>query len=74
MISTYHSHDTRTVTIRVKDTDKPILVLVYSEWMSGVDLKDHLLHSYLIEKKNVQVAHEAIWYTSEYLRSECHDI
>jgi hypothetical protein len=51
MISTYHSHDTRTVTIRGKETVKPISVLYYNQCMGGVDLKDQLLHSYLIERK-----------------------
>jgi hypothetical protein len=51
VILTYHSHDTRTVTIRGKETVKPISVLDYIQCMGGVDLKDQLLHSYLIERK-----------------------
>jgi hypothetical protein len=53
MISTYHSHDTRAVTIRGKETVKPISVLDYNKSMIGVDLKDQLLHSYLIERKRM---------------------
>jgi hypothetical protein len=30
MISTYHSHDTRTVTVRGRETVKPISVLDYN--------------------------------------------
>jgi hypothetical protein len=51
MISTYHSHETKTVTIREKETVKQISVLDYNKSMIGVDLKDQLLHSYLIERK-----------------------
>ncbi|PNF24933.1 hypothetical protein B7P43_G09365 [Cryptotermes secundus] len=53
MISTYHSHDTRTVTVRGKVVEKPISVLDYNKSMGGVDLKDQLLHSYLIERKRM---------------------
>jgi hypothetical protein len=53
MISTYHSHGTRTVTIRGKEIVKPISVLDYNQCMGVVDLKDQLLHSYLIERKRI---------------------
>jgi hypothetical protein len=51
MISTDHSHDTRTVTIRGKEAVKPISVLDYNQSTTGVNLKDQLLHSYLTERK-----------------------
>jgi hypothetical protein len=51
MISTYHSHETRIVTIRGKETVKTISVLDYNKSMIGVNLKDKLLHSCLIERK-----------------------
>jgi hypothetical protein len=53
MISTYHSHDTRTVRIRGKEVAKPVSVLDYNRSMIGVDLKDQLLHPYLIERKRM---------------------
>jgi hypothetical protein len=53
MISTYHSHDTRTVTIRGNETVKPISVLDYNKPMIGVDLKDQSLLSYVIERKRI---------------------
>jgi hypothetical protein len=53
MISTYHSQDTRTVTIRGKETVKPISVLDYNQCMGGADLKDQLLHSCLIERRRM---------------------
>jgi len=63
MILTYHSHDTRTVTIRGKETVKPISVLDYNQCMGGVDLKDQLLHSYLIERKRMNK-----WYMKLFCR------
>jgi hypothetical protein len=39
IISMYYSHDNRTVTIRGKETVKPISVLDYNQCMGGVDLK-----------------------------------
>jgi hypothetical protein len=47
MISMCHSHDTRTVTIRGKETVKPISVLDNNQCMGGADLKEQLLHSYV---------------------------
>jgi hypothetical protein len=46
----YHSHETRTITVRGKEVVKPISVLDYNKSIIGVDLKDQLLHSYLIER------------------------
>jgi hypothetical protein len=51
MIAIYHSHETRTVTVRGKEVVKTISVLDYNKSMIGDDLKDQLLHSYLIERK-----------------------
>jgi hypothetical protein len=45
MISDFHSHDTRTVTIRGKAIVKHFSVSDYNEFMGRVDLKDQLLHS-----------------------------
>jgi hypothetical protein len=53
MISTYHSHDIRADTIRGKEVVKPVSVLDYNKSMIEVNLKDHLLHSYLIERKRM---------------------
>jgi hypothetical protein len=53
VISTYHGHDTRTVTIRGKEVVKPISVLDYNQSLIGFDLKDQLLHSFLIERKRM---------------------
>jgi hypothetical protein len=53
MISTYHTQDTRTVTIRGKEVVKPISVLDYRQSMIRADLKEQLLHSYLTERKRM---------------------
>jgi hypothetical protein len=44
MISMYHSHGTRTVKTRGKETVKPIKMLDYNQCTGGVGLKDQLLH------------------------------
>jgi hypothetical protein len=63
MISTYHSHETRTVTVRGKEVVKPISVLDYNKSMIGVDLKGQLLHSYLTERKRMNK-----WYMKRFRR------
>jgi hypothetical protein len=63
MISTYHNHETRTVTIRGKETVKPISILDYNKSMTGIYLKNQLLHSYLIERKRMNK-----WYTKLFRR------
>jgi hypothetical protein len=62
-ISQSCSHDNRTVTIRGKETVKPISVLDYNQCKGGADLKDQLLHSYLIERKRMNK-----WYTKLFRR------
>jgi hypothetical protein len=42
MISTYHSYETRTVTIRGKQTVKPISVLDYNKPMIGSNFHSQL--------------------------------
>jgi hypothetical protein len=68
MISTYHSYDTRNVTVTGKEQVKPTSALDHTQCSGGVDLMDQLLHSYLTDqKKNEQLAHEAVSHTSEYV-------
>jgi hypothetical protein len=50
-ISMYHSHGTRTVKTRDKETVKPIKMLDYNQCMGGVGFKDQLLHPWLREKQ-----------------------
>jgi hypothetical protein len=47
---TYHSHDTRAVTIRGKEGVRPISVLDYNQSVIVVDLTNQLIHSYLYER------------------------
>jgi hypothetical protein len=51
MISTYHDAEIKIVTKRGKDTQKPVCVIDYNKWMGGVDLKDQLLQTFLVERK-----------------------
>ena len=50
MVSTYHSADTQTVTNKGKETEKPLCVIDYNHNMGGVDLKDQLLHMFMVER------------------------
>ena len=54
-VSTYHSADTQRVYNKGKETDKPLCVIDYNHNMGGVDLKDQLLHMYMVERKNDQI-------------------
>jgi len=51
MVSTYHSADTQRVSKTGKETEKPLCVIDYNHNMGGVDLKEQLLHMYLVERK-----------------------
>jgi hypothetical protein len=52
MVSTYHCADTQRVSKRGKETEKPLCVIDYNH-MGGVDLKDQLLHMYVVERKRM---------------------
>ena len=51
MVSTYHSANTQRVSNKGKETEKPLCVIDYSHKMGGVDLKDQLLHMYMVERE-----------------------
>ena len=51
MVSTYHSADTQRVSNKGKETERPLCVIDYNHNMGGVDLKDQLLHMYIVERK-----------------------
>ena len=53
MVSIYNSADTQRVSNEGKETQKPLCVIDYNHNMGGVDLKDQLLHRYLVERKKM---------------------
>jgi hypothetical protein len=53
MVSTYHSNNSKIISKRGKEVEKPQCVLDYNSCMGGVDLKDQLLHMYLVERKRM---------------------
>ena len=57
MVSTYQSADTQRVSNKGKETEKPLCVIDYNHNMRGVDLKDQLLHMYMVERKNMTKWH-----------------
>jgi hypothetical protein len=67
MISTYHGDETQTFKKR-KQKVKLVCILDYNQYMGGVDLKDQLLESYLVERKRTNK-----WYMNVTMISTFHD-
>jgi 5'-3' exonuclease len=64
MISTYYGDKIREVKTKQKEEkEKPVLVLDYIQNMIGSDLKDQLLHAYVLERKKM-----IKWYTRMFRR------
>ncbi|XP_021918752.1 piggyBac transposable element-derived protein 4-like [Zootermopsis nevadensis] len=64
MISTYHGDDTQKVKTKGgQEKENPASVLDYNKNMIGVDLKDQLLHNYLLERKKMTK-----WYIKMFMR------
>jgi len=53
MVSTYHNADTQRVSNKGKETEKPLCMIEYNHNMGGVDLKDQLLHMYMVKRKKM---------------------
>ena len=53
MLSTYHSADTQRVSNKGMETEKTLCVTDYNHNMGGVDLKEQLLHIYLVKRKKM---------------------
>jgi len=53
VVSTYHNADTHRVSNKGKETEKPLCVIDYNHNVGGVDLKDQLLHMYMVERKRM---------------------
>ena len=71
MVSTYHSADTKRVSDKGKETEKPLYVIDYNHKMGGVDL-NKLLHMYIVErkKKNDQMVPETFQKAAELYSSQ----
>ena len=53
MVATHHNANTQRVSNKGKETEKPLCVIDYNHNEGGVDLKDQLLHMYVVERKMV---------------------
>ena len=53
MVSTYHNADTQSVSNKGKETEKLLRVIGYNHNTGEVDLKDQLLHMYMVERKKM---------------------
>jgi len=53
MASTYHNADTQRISNKGKETENHLCVMDYNHKMGGVDLKDKLLHMYMVERKKI---------------------
>jgi hypothetical protein len=53
MISVYHGNEIWTVTKREKQKIVPVCVLDYSQYVGGVNLKDQLLQSHLVQRQEI---------------------
>jgi hypothetical protein len=53
MILTYHGDETHTVSKMEKQKTKPVCIQYYNQYTGGVDLKDQLLQSYVVERKKI---------------------
>ena len=53
MVSTYHSTDTHRVSNKGKETEKSLCMIDYNHNMGGVDLKDQLLHMYVVKREKI---------------------
>jgi len=51
IVSTYHTVDTQRVSNKGKESQKPLSMIDYNRNMGGVDLKDQLLHMYMVDRK-----------------------
>jgi len=51
VVSTYHSADTQRVSNEGKETEKPLCMIDYNHSMGEDDLKDQLLHMYMVKRK-----------------------
>jgi len=53
VVSTYHSADTQRVSNKGKETEKLLCMIDYNHKVGGVDLKDQLLHMYMVKREKM---------------------
>ena len=53
MVSTYQNAHTQRVSNKGKETEKPLCMIDYNHNVGGVDLKDQLLHMYMVEREKM---------------------
>jgi len=72
MVSTYHSADKQRVSNNNdKEKEKPLCVINYNHNTGGVDLKDQLQHTYMLEReKNDQMVPQTFQKTTELYSSQ----
>jgi len=70
-MSTYHTADTQRVSNKGKETEKPLSVIDYNHNMGRVNLKNQLLHMYMVDReKNDQMVPQTFQKATELYSSQ----
>jgi len=66
MVSKYQSAERARVSNKGKETEKPLCVIDYNHNMGGVDLKDQLLHMYMVQRKKMTKWYLKLFFSKGY--------